>query len=118
MSDRESVQLGERIGRAIARQRQRCGLTQEEVAERLGLGSEAVSRIERGLVVPGLARLFSFAEIFGCEAGDLLSETSPRSDDQARYIGRLLETLGQSDRELVIRLIEQLSERLGRDGSG
>lgn len=39
--------LAEAVGRAIARQRIRCRLTQEDVAERLGIGNEAVSRIER-----------------------------------------------------------------------
>ena len=39
--------LAEAVGRAIAKQRMRCGMTQDEVAEILGVGNEAVSRIER-----------------------------------------------------------------------
>lgn len=105
----------EGIGRAIARQRIRCRMTQEQVAERLSIGTEAVSRIERGMVIPNIARLFDFASLFGCEAADLLRETSPLPDDQARRISRQLEELGQSDRELVLELVERLCARLGRD---
>ncbi|MGS0735065.1 MULTISPECIES: helix-turn-helix transcriptional regulator [unclassified Pseudomonas] len=52
------------VGRAIAKQRIRSGLTQEEVAERLGVGNEAVSRIERGVVIPNIGRLLEFAALF------------------------------------------------------
>lgn len=104
--------LAEAVGRAIARQRVRAGLTQEEVAERLGVGNEAVSRIERGIVIPNIARLFDFASIFGCEATELLSEASPRADDQASRISRLLASLNQADRQLLVEMVECLSGRL------
>lgn len=39
--------LAKAVGRAIAYQRQQRGMTQEEVAERLQIGMEAVSRMER-----------------------------------------------------------------------
>ncbi|AIB38766.1 helix-turn-helix domain-containing protein [Pseudomonas simiae] len=106
--------LAEAVGRAIARQRMRAGLTQEEVAERLGVGNEAVSRIERGIVIPNIIRLFDFASIFGCEATELLSESSPLPDDQASRLSQLLVTLNQSDRQLLVEVIDRLSERLAR----
>jgi len=106
------AELAELVGRAIARQRLRKGLTQEEVAERLGIGSEAVSRVERGIVIPNIARLFEFASVFECEAAVLLSEASSRSDDQAAHINRLLAVMNQADRQLVVEIVERLSGRL------
>lgn len=103
------------IGHAIAKQRIRKGLTQEEVAERLGIGNEAVSRIERGVVIPNIARLFEFAAIFECEAAELLSEASPRSDDQASRISQLLASVDLADRRLVLDFVERLVARLGRE---
>lgn len=100
------------VGRAIAKQRIRGGLTQEDVAELLGIGNEAVSRIERGVVIPNIARLLEFAGIFGCEAAELLTEASSRPDDQANRISRLLMQLGHDDRQLVVDLVERLVERL------
>lgn len=102
------------VGRAIAKQRIRSGLTQEEVAERLGIGNEAVSRIERGIVIPNIERLLAFAGIFDCEAAELLTEVSSRPDDQASRISRLLTPLNQDDRQLILDLVERLAERLAK----
>lgn len=106
--------LAEAVGRAVAKQRVRCGMTQEAVAEILGVGNEAVSRIERGVVIPTVLRLFDFASIFGCEAAELLNEASLRPSDQASRISRLLSELKDADRQLVVELVERLSERLSR----
>lgn len=114
MLDTEQKRLAEVVGRAIARQRTRAGLTQEEVAERLGVGNEAVSRIERGIVIPNIARLFELAAIFGCEAAELLTESSPRPDDQAARISRLLTPLDPADRHLVMEMVDRLAERLSK----
>jgi transcriptional regulator with XRE-family HTH domain len=100
------------VGRAIARQRIRNGLTQEETAERLGVGNEAVSRIERGVVMPNIARLVEFAEIFDCDVAELLTEVSPRPNDQANRISRLMLMLAPADRQLMLEWLERLAERL------
>jgi transcriptional regulator with XRE-family HTH domain len=44
------------IGRAIAKHRLESGLRQEQVVELIEIGNEAVSRMERGLVMPTVAR--------------------------------------------------------------
>lgn len=106
--------IAEAVGKAIANRRIRYGLTQDEVAERLGIGNEAVSRMERGLVVPNIARLYDFATIFNCAASELLNEASPRVDDQATRISRLLNSLENADRQLLMEMIERFSERLRR----
>ncbi|ANC80187.1 helix-turn-helix domain-containing protein [Pseudomonas putida] len=114
MSKSDSKQLAEVVGQAIARQRVRCKLSQEQVAERLGIGSEAVSRIERGVVMSNVERLVELASILGCEAADLLTEGSSRPEDQARRLQWLLSTLNSDDRALVLEFVERLVERLSR----
>lgn len=104
--------LARSIGQAIAYRRSLAELTQEEVAEKLGLGNEAVSRLERGKATLSVVRLMELAELFGCEAADLLTETSVRIDDQARQLQQLLTKLNSDDRALVVGLVKQLSERL------
>jgi transcriptional regulator with XRE-family HTH domain len=110
----DQKQLAGVVGRAISKQRIRSGLTQEEVAERLGVGNEAVSRIERGIVIPNVARLLEFAMIFGCDVAELLTDASYRPEDQASRISRLLHPLTASDRQLVVDVVERLTNRLGR----
>ncbi|MFL9928843.1 helix-turn-helix transcriptional regulator [Paraburkholderia sp. RL18-103-BIB-C] len=97
--------LAEMVGRAIARKRTASQLTQEQVAERLGIGNEAVSRMERGLVMPTVARLVELAEIFGCDAADLLTGASTRSSDQGKYVGQLLAKLSGNDRTMVVEIV-------------
>jgi transcriptional regulator with XRE-family HTH domain len=115
MPKSNSKQLTELVGRAIARQRTGCGLSQEQVAESLGIGSEAVSRIERGIVMPNVQRLVELASIFGCETADLLTEGSSRSEDQARRLQSLLSTVKAEDRTLVLDVVERLVARLSQD---
>lgn len=118
MEETNHHKLAAHIGRAIARHRMRCKMTQDQVAERLQIGTEAVSRMERGLVTPNLARLFELATLFNCEAADLLRDSSPLPDDQARRIRKQLERLTTEDRALIVSLIDQLCERLESVPSG
>ena len=78
MKEDAKAALARSIGQAIAHRRSLAELTQEEVAEKLGLGNEAVSRLERGKATLSVVRLMELAELFGCEAADLLTETSVR----------------------------------------
>lgn len=113
MPDDEMKSLARRVGRAIAKRRVTCGLTQEQVAERLKIGVEAVSRIERGVVLPTVVRLGELAAIFRCEVADLVTETSSQPKDQARHIERLLSGLAHEDRAMILEIVERLATRLG-----
>lgn len=110
----DAKQLATTVGRGIANQRTRCGMTQEEVAEKLDIGYEAVSRIERGVVMPNIVRLAELAEIFDCSLADLLTEISPQPRDQANHLAQLLDALPQQDREWVVQLVEELVARLNK----
>ena len=104
-------QLAKRVGKAIARQRQLAGLTQEQVAEHLDIGMAAISRMERGLVVPTIVRLAELAELFGCELTDLLRETSNRPTEQGIVLSRQLAQLDDADRTLLVDTITRLVTR-------
>lgn len=99
------------IGKAIARRRTMAGLTQEEVAERLGLGQEAVSRMERGVASLTVARLATLAEIYRCNVAQLVTESSEREDDQARALSAVLSRLPHADRELLIEWMNVFAAR-------
>lgn len=101
------------VAKAITKRRLACGLTQEQVAERLEIGTEAVSRMERGAVLPSLLRLLELAEIYDCQVAELLLEVSPRPGDQAEMLTKMLDRLSDSDRTLVMGVVEQLVDRLG-----
>ena len=97
MTDINLEQLAKAVGRAIARQRQQAGLTQEQVAEHLSIGMEAVSRMERGIVVPTVVRLAELAQLFDCELADFLRETSNRPTEQGIVLSQQLAKLDTAD---------------------
>ena len=106
--------LAKSVGKAIGRQRQQAGLTQDQVAEHLNIGMEAVSRMERGIVVPTIARLAELAQLFECELADFLRETSPRPTEQGIVLGQKLARLDSADRALLLETFERLVERLAK----
>lgn len=104
--------LARKVGESIKRCRDLMGLTQDEVGEILEIGTEAVSRMERGITVPTITRLAELADIFKCTIDDILGKSSTRADDQAEYIAKLLATLPTEDREMVVEVVEKVTERL------
>ncbi|KKO72492.1 helix-turn-helix domain-containing protein [Kerstersia gyiorum] len=109
-------ELAKSVGKAIASRRMEAGLTQEEVAEKLGVGNEAVSRMERGTVMPTVGRLVALSQIFSCGVNDLLSQSSPRMTDQGQRIADILEHHQVEDRAFLIAMLEQLSTHLIKRG--
>ncbi|WP_321969171.1 helix-turn-helix domain-containing protein [Paraburkholderia tropica] len=114
MSEVDLGSLNAAIGRAVARHRVRSGLTQEQLGQELGLRDEAISRLERGVVMPSVAKLVELADIFDCNVADLMTEGSSRSSDQAKHLGQLLGKLNGDDRTMVLELVERLTGRLTR----
>lgn len=104
--------LAKKIGRFIAENRLKVGLTQSEAAEQLGIGYEALSRIERGKSIPTVLRLFELADIFECGVDELLMGVSHRPIDQTSEIARMLSELSLDDRQMVIETVKALHSRL------
>ena len=100
--------LAQSIGRAIAKYRLMAGLTQAQVAERLNISNEAVSRMERGTIMPTVARLIQLAHIFDCEATDLIKESSHNIHDQARRLIDLMKQLNDTERQHLLGIVEMM----------
>jgi transcriptional regulator with XRE-family HTH domain len=62
------------LGQIISRRRQKCHLSQEELADRAGIHRTYVSQIERGLKSPTLVILMSIAKALDTKASAILSE--------------------------------------------
>jgi transcriptional regulator with XRE-family HTH domain len=102
--------LGLAIGVLIAKRRIAANLTQAELSEKLEIGSEAVSRFERGQVVPSVERLFQISEILGCRVDELLIPASDRRTEQTHQIIDLLDSLNKKDLERAISIIKVLAD--------
>ncbi len=103
------------IGQILAQRRKDKNLTQEVVAETLELTVEAISRMERGTIMPSLKRLEQFADIYECRISDLLTQSSHRTNDQVSYLYDLLSPLTEEDRTLILSVVKSLAKRLKED---
>lgn len=59
---------------AIRRYRKMLGLTQEELADKLGMTQAAISRFETGDRKPDVDDLIAIAKFFGCKVDDLIDK--------------------------------------------
>lgn len=62
------------VGENIKAKRQELGMTQEKLADAVGLGRSMVAQIERGSKVPNMILGRDIARVLGCRMEDLLEE--------------------------------------------
>lgn len=109
--DRETA-LAVKVGKAIADRRKAVPMTQEELGIALNLGIEAISRMERGAIMPSIPRLVEVAEALGCPVQDLLLISSDRSIEHAIQLTKKLSPLSIEDREMILQIVDLLVIRL------
>jgi transcriptional regulator with XRE-family HTH domain len=102
--------LAKSVGVLIAARRKSLGLTQGELAERVGIEQESMSRIETGSITPSLNRLFSLADALDCTVESLLSPASRRKPDQSLLLEKLLGELDEAERAFVVRMVSDFSK--------
>ena len=84
-------------------------LTQEELAEKLGVSVGYVGQMERSLTHPNLEMLSKLSSVFGCEISHLLDGSTVESEGYLESeLIRKFSKLDKSQRRLVIGFIELL----------
>ena len=71
---KEKVGIKKSLGETLKEQRIRCKMTQEFVAESLGVSRQAVSKWENGTSDPSTSNLFALAKLFGISVEELLKD--------------------------------------------
>ena len=66
----------ESLAKALKGHRERCRMTQEFVAEAIGVSRQAVSKWESGASDPSTSNLLALAKLYGVSAEDLLREAA------------------------------------------
>ena len=72
--------MDETLGNRIVSHRKRLGITQDRLAEQLGVTAQAVSKWENDQSCPDIAMLPKLAEIFGISTDELLGISRPRQE--------------------------------------
>lgn len=108
------MQIGE-IGKGIAEKRKQAGLSQEELAKRLGLTRQAISRWESGAALPTVDNLVELARVLEVSVDELLQLT--REEKQAglsaESVGLLLDEQAGRQEKRMKRLTWALAAAAG-----
>jgi len=78
--------LKERIGAAVRAGRSEAGLTQEELAERIGRHADSVSLIERGRTLPTLDMLVGLSAALKLPISELVPTAVPEKQKSTRRV--------------------------------
>jgi len=78
--------MEETLGKRIVANRKRLGMTQDQLAEQLGVTAQAVSKWENDQSCPDITMLPKLAEIFGITADELLGMESGQKVHEAEVI--------------------------------
>lgn len=105
----------------ISVRREEVGLSQAELATRVGVSQQTVSRWESGVAIPQSERVVSLAKVLGLEEERLLGYAGflPQSDRSEYWVQfqSLYESLVQlSDKELILLLDRAWQEHRRRQG--
>ena len=100
--------LTENISKNISKWRKRNGLTQAQLAEKLNIETETLSRLERGKHLPSLVTLHKIADQFSISIAELLVDPTLVFENDIVIIARMLSELSFEDREFVFKLFEQI----------
>ena len=71
---KETAAVRRSLGEALKVHRTECKMTQEFVAEHLGVSRQAVSKWENGSSDPSTSNLLALAKLYGISAEELLKE--------------------------------------------
>lgn len=107
-------ELPQRLGRNIAKRRKQMGWTQANLAERMKLEPESISRFERGATLPSLATLELLAGELNVTIADLLAECSGSAYSEAQRISGWLSKLQPDARKMVVDGLQKLCVLLNR----
>ena len=74
----------ELVGKLIKQEREKRGLTQSQLASKLGVVPKQISNYERAKPIPPLDKLMDLCDVFECELGYLLGEENYQNETQIK----------------------------------
>ncbi|WP_229743981.1 helix-turn-helix transcriptional regulator, partial [Aliidongia dinghuensis] len=108
---RITTEISYRLGRRIKVLRESAGLTQTELASRLGKGTSSISQIERGLVLPSISTVEAIANAVGCGIDQVFSPEIRAAAGAAAAEDAVIprvHLLSSKDRKLVRAMVDRL----------
>ena len=110
----------QQLGKRLAELRKRAGLKQAEVAEKLSVATETISRLERGTQWTDFETLAGLCTLYKVEWADLMAVTAGPDTARRVAIRRIMDSLGDcssADIELVREIVAAVVKSRGNQPS-
>ncbi|MDE5866175.1 MAG: helix-turn-helix domain-containing protein, partial [Lachnospiraceae bacterium] len=95
------------IGKVIRELRVRNKVTQEMLAEHIGVTAQAISKWEAGVNLPDITMLSGLASYFGVTVDFLLYGESDVTEDETRILNEVMEHKGRGNIEGALEKLTQ-----------
>lgn len=106
------------FGSNVRRYRRFADLTQQELAEKMGVTGQYISQIERGLVDGKVSLLLRIADGIGCDASALLSGANYQSPAYfAEELFQIQQTLLPNSKKLLCKIAAEIKDYEARGGA-
>ena len=103
------------IGAQIRRMRKAKGMTQEQLAEKAGVGVTHISHIETGRSIPSLEMIVSFINALDCSADELLCvEVAKDVALRNNWLTELVEDCSSLEIKMIADMVASLKESMRR----
>ena len=106
-----------KIGTNLKKAREYLGISQEEVASKLGISRSAVSLIENGKRKVESVELISFSKLYQQPVSYFTEQKDPETDrlEEINVLARTAEDLSEKDRDELIKFAEFLKQKSKMD---
>lgn len=95
------------FGAIVSERRRLLGMSQETLAERVGISQESLSRMEKGCIAPRFERLRQFADALGCSIPDLFRMQGDASE-RAVMIEQMISSLSDCEQKEIIGVVAKI----------
>lgn len=106
--------LAKMLGSRLAARRKALQLTQGDLAEKVGVDVETISRFERGKHLPSLVTLKQLAVHLGSSISALLGEDEMVNAESLAQLAPAFALLSQEDRDYALQAMHGLCVHLGK----
>lgn len=99
------MNIAEILGKNLLALRKEKGWTQDEVAEKLGISAQAVSKWENGVSCPDITLLPGLSDLYGVLVDDLLRDEEERRKRQGAVMAYVPEEKRKKPEEMLFRIL-------------
>jgi transcriptional regulator with XRE-family HTH domain len=105
---RAKTEISIAVGKAIAARRIIVGWTQQQLADKLKIEKETVSRIENGVMAQTVDRLDELSKIFGCPIAAFFTEEKRDITQYAAAIEHMIAPLSEDRQKRVVECVARI----------